>query len=201
MAVLKDGAHYSRSGYISKDPYEEEADAFASEFLMPWKLAGNLVRGGSGGFASIKSLADQCGSSLVASAIRYADVTEEKVAVVVSHLGAVEFMTASPAFRQLPGIDWLRRWDALPTRVSSARFGTDHAWVGKGSTFEADSHLTDWFPGAPRTPVREDVVGLGSYGRLLTVLVADYETGADGDEEVIEDDYIERWKEGRFRKR
>ena len=200
MAVLKDGAHYSRSGYISKDPYEEEADAFASEFLMPWKLVEALVKRGDGGFASIKSLADHCGSSLVASAIRYADVTEEQVAVVVSHLGSVEFMTASQAFRQLPGIDWLHRRDALPARVPSARFGTDRAWVSAGSTSEDGSYLTDWFPGAPRIAVREDVVGLGSYGRLLTVLVTDSETDADEDDEVVEDDYIERWKEGRFRK-
>ena len=201
LAILKNGAHYSWSGYISKDPYEEEADAFASEFLMPWKLVEALVKKGDGGFASIKSLADQCGSSLVASAIRYADVTEEQVAVVVSHLGSVEFMTASQPFRQLPGIDWLRRRDALPARVPSACVGTDRAWVSAGLTSEDGSYLNDWFPGAPRVAVREDVVGLGSYGRLLTVLVADCETEADEEDETIEDDYIKRWKEGRFRKK
>ncbi len=48
--------------------------------------------------------------------------------------------------------------------------------------------------------VREDVVGLGIYGWLLTVLGADCETDADDDDEVVEDDYIERWKRGQVSK-
>jgi hypothetical protein len=201
MALLKDGVHHSHSSYISKDPFEEEADAFASEFLMPWKLVESLLRGSDGGFASIQHLSDQCGSSLVASAIRYVEVTAEQVAAVVSYQGTVEFMTASPAFRQIPGIDWFHRRDSLPRQVPSACFANDHSWVNAGLISENGSLLRDWFPSAPPVEVREDIVGLGTYGRLLTVLMTDCECEGDEGDDALEDDYIERWKEGRFRKK
>jgi Zn-dependent peptidase ImmA (M78 family) len=109
MAVLKSGQHFSHAGYISRDHFEQEADWFATEFLMPWNLIESLVSQSKRGFSSIKNVADQCQSSLLASAIRYAEVTDESIAAVVSHRGTVEFMTASKSFRQIPGIEWLRR--------------------------------------------------------------------------------------------
>ena len=71
LAILGTGKHFSRSGYISNDRYEEEADAFATELLMPWKLIDPLIRArGGGGFGTIKAIADGSESSLLASAIR-----------------------------------------------------------------------------------------------------------------------------------
>lgn len=199
LAVLKDGTHFSHSGYISKDRFEEEADAFATEFLMPWKLVEPLLNGSKRGFGSIKNLADQCESSLLASAIRYTEVTDEKVAIVVSYQGTVEFMTASESFRQIHGIDWLRRGNSLPKGVPSARFASDDTWLNACLASEEGSYLCDWFSSAPRIDVEEDIVGLGSYQRLLTILITDCETEDDEEDEVANDDYIDRWKEGRFR--
>ena len=202
LALLADGKHFSYSGYISKDRFEVEADAFATEFLMPWKLIESVVHGSEAGLAAVKDLADQCESSLVASAIRYTEITEEKVAVIVSHRGIVEFMTASTPFRQIPGIEWLRRGDPLPGDTASSRFASARDWVGTGSTVEDGSRLHDWFSAAPRRDVREDVVGLGSYGRLLTVLSAEFDDKeSEEEEDEPEDDYIARWEEGRFRRK
>lgn len=201
FALLAEGIHHSRSGFISKDRYEQEADAFAAELLMPWGLISPLIRRAAPGFSAIKELSDACESSLVASAVRYCEVSEECVAAVVSHHGAVEFMTASQSFKQLPGINWLRRRDAVPVNVPTHRLGSDDDWIDSCEIALEGSVLNQWFPDCLRQDVEEDVVGLGSYGRTLTVLVTN-PSSEEEDEDVEEkDDYIERWKEGRLRPR
>jgi hypothetical protein len=51
----------------------------------------------------------------------------------------------------------------------------------------------------PDREVEEDIIGLGSYDRLLTVLVTE-DTDPEGeDDEEYQDDYIDRWKRGIFR--
>lgn len=201
LAILNTGKHFSRSGFISKDRFEEEADLFASELLMPWKLVEPIVKLGPGGFRTIQKLATACESSLVASAIRYAALTDECVAVVVSHLGAVDFMTASERFKQIPGIDWLHRRDALPPQVPSSQYSTDVDWIRACNVSEESGELSNWFPGVRSREVEEDVVGLGSYGRLLTVLLTEGTESEDKDRDEEEDGYIERWKKGLFRAR
>ncbi len=43
------------------------------------------------------------------------------------------------------------------------------------------------------------MVGLGSYERLLTVLMTEETESEDDDKEEDQDDYIDRWKQGIFR--
>lgn len=199
FAILGDGKHFSRSGYISKDRFEQEADGFATELLMPWKLIEPIIRARKGGFEVIKAISDNCKSSIVASAIRYAQVTRECVAVIVSHLGNVEFMTASDSFKGIHGLDWLRRRDSLPPAVPSKRLSADLEWIRSGAIAEEGGYLACWFPGVRDREVEEDVVGLGSYERLLTILMTE-ETALDEDEtDEEEDDYIGRWQKGVFR--
>lgn len=199
MAVLASGNHYSRSGYISKDRYEREADAFAAELLMPWSLVSSLIRKATPGFEGIKLLSESCESSLVAAAIRYCEVTDECVASVVSHQGTVEFMTASSSFKQLPGLDWLRKREQVPAEVPTYRLTTNLDWVRTGSISQEGSLLNQWFPNAAKQEMEEDVIGLGSYERTLTVLITDAVPEDNEEEEESGDSYIDRWKEGRFR--
>lgn len=198
-ALLGEGLHFSKSGFISPDVYEREADVFATEFLMPWKLIAPLVDRSVQGYPAITAISENCESSILASAIRYTAVANEPVAVIVSHEGEIEFMTASADFKQIPGIDWLRRGQPLPTSVPSAAYGTRENWILAGDAAEEGSLLSSWFPGAGRIEVEEDVVGLGGYGRLLTVLIADWQAENDEDEEEGGDDYIDRWNKGVFR--
>lgn len=48
---------------------------------------------------------------------------------------------------------------------------------------EGSSYLDDWFDGAPQVEVNEDVVGLGSYGKTLTVLFTDEDLEDEDDDE------------------
>jgi hypothetical protein len=59
--------------------------------------------------------------------------------------------------------------------------------------------LCDWFSDAGDGETEEDVIGLGSYERLLTVLLTEATEGDEKDSEEPQDDYIERWKRGIFR--
>jgi hypothetical protein len=49
------------------------------------------------------------------------------------------------------------------------------------------SYLDDWLDGAPQVEVNEDVVGLGSYGKTLTILFTD-EDLEDEDQDDEDDD-------------
>lgn len=198
--LLRGGQHFSQSGFISADPREREADLFATEFLMPWKLIEPTVHGSKRGFKAIKEVASQCESSIVASAIRFAEVSKESVAVIVSYQGTVEFMVASESFKGLPGIEWMNRGDRLPQRSPTYSFAANPEWVRECGVEEAGSTLTTWFSSAPNLEIEEDIVGLGGYGRLMTVLITEPHEEED-DEGSEDDDWIDRWRDGIFRDR
>lgn len=198
-ALLESGPHLSKSGFISQDRFEREADVFATEFLMPWKLIAPFLDRSNQGFPVIKSIADQCQSSIIASSIRYASVSKLPGAVIVSNNGVVEFMTASESFGYIPGVQWLRRGDPLPSSVPSALRAMEPEWIAHCSIIEEGSLLSNWFTSAPKIEVEEDIVGLGSYGRLLTVLITNWDEEDDIDDDEASDSYIERWGQGIFR--
>ena len=77
----------------------------------------------------------------------------------------------------------------------ATRLGSDILAVG--TTYEA-ARIKDWFGGDKKRSVTEEVLGLGTYGRTLTVLTADEIPDPDDDEED-DDDVRERWTP-RFRR-
>lgn len=79
-----DGIHEPKSGFISGDPLERQADSFASALLMPDNLFRKAVDGAGTGFSAIEKLAKQCKTSITSTAIRFAQFTDEAVAVIVS---------------------------------------------------------------------------------------------------------------------
>lgn len=55
-----DGLHESRSGFVSRDHHEEEADHFAAALLMPTTLFNKAMNDAGEGFAAIDRLASLC---------------------------------------------------------------------------------------------------------------------------------------------
>ena len=198
-ALLATGRHYSKSGYISNNHYEEEADTFAAELLMPWKLIEAEIRSKRPGFESIKTISENCQSSLLASTIKFCDHTSECVAAVVSYQGRVEFMSASESFKSIQGVTWLKRGDPLPSGTPSSARCLDDKWITTCDIAEDGSLLNAWFPGAPAIEAEEDIVGLGNYGRLLTILLAEWDPEEEDEEESKSDDWTDRWQKGYFR--
>jgi hypothetical protein len=189
------GTHASHSGFISDDPCEGEADLFAASLLMPSNLFLKALRRAGQGFPAIEQLAQQCVSSITATAIRYAEFAEDPVAVVVSIAGAVEYCCLSSAIRELTGITWLKRGDSVPRTATTARFQRDPENIANGRKIEGSSTLDEWLFGAPRVDMQEDVVGLGHYGKTLTVLFTE-EAIEPEDPDEPEDTY-EHWERRR----
>ncbi len=179
-AILGSGAHYSRSGFVSQDPFEREADCFAAELLMPrgWFLSA-MTNAGEG-FRAIEKLASLCKTSIVATAIRYSELTDAPMAVIISTGRSVDYCFMSGSLREYR-MKWLERGALVPKFTATEAFNRDAENIRHGRRRELESSLSSWFEGAPKMEMKEDVVGLGHYGKTLTVLFAD--EGADQDDE------------------
>ena len=109
-----DGLHCSKSGFVSHDRYERQADAFASALLMPEKLFAAAVDEAGQGFGAVEALASRCKTSITATAIRLATYTDEAVAVIVSSKDRVEYCFLSERLKDLKGLQWLKKGTCSP---------------------------------------------------------------------------------------
>lgn len=185
------GVHESRAQYTSKDRYEMEADGFAAGLLMPRHLFFPALERAGTGFSAILSLSCLCKTSLHATAIRYVQCTRELVAVVISEGNQIDHCFMSESLKAVSGIDWLRKREALPRDSATALFNQDPDNVWQAKRIEATTNLQHWFGGPRSLAISEDVVGLGSYGRTLTVL---YDIQIpDQEDEEDERALIESW--------
>ncbi len=191
------GVHESRAQFVSKDRYEMEADGFAAGLLMPRHLFVPALERAGLGLAAVESLAALCKTSLHASGIRFAQCTRDMVAVVVSSGNHIDHCFMSEALKGVSGIDRLRKRDLLPRSSPTYAFNQNAANVQRAVRIEETSNLQDWFGGGRRLAIDEDVIGLGSYGRTLTVL---YNINVpEPEEEENEAALIESWTP-RFRR-
>jgi Zn-dependent peptidase ImmA (M78 family) len=188
------GTHASRSGFVSDDPCEREADFFASSLLMPCDLFRKALRSAGEGFRAVQRLSDQCVTSITATAIRFAEFSDEAVAVIVSTNGVIDFCCLSPTLQEMRGITWIRQGDPIPATSTTARFSNNSQNVANSIKREGYSMLDEWMDGAPPVEVKEDVVGLGHYGKTLTLLFTSEDIEAD---EIEDYDSFERWQRRR----
>jgi hypothetical protein len=192
--------HQSESGFTSDDKYEREADSFAASLLMP-KLLFKAACGKSGqGLTAIETLADLCVTSLTATAIRYAKLCDDPVAVLCSKGNRVQFAFMSKPLQDLRGLTWIRKGSGLPAGTATASFNKDENNVLNGKRVVSTSTLDTWFDGGGTAELNEEIVGLGDYGKTLTVLSADSLPEPDevGESEEREDEDLlpsQRWRE------
>jgi Zn-dependent peptidase ImmA (M78 family) len=190
------GSHESRAGYSSGDKYESEADRFAGGFLMPRHLFFPALERAGNGLGAIEGLATLCKTSLHATAIRYAQCSRDPVAIVISQGATVDHCFMSEALMNIDGIDWLKKREGLPRNSATFAFNKDSANVLHSVRVEETSNLQHWFGGQRSTEINEDVVGLGRYGKTLTVLYgADIPDPEDEeDERSLFDSWTPRFK-------
>lgn len=192
-AVIPGGAgvHESRAGFASTDRYEIEADRFSAGFLMPRFLFFPALETSGKGLAAIETLAKLCKTSLHATAIRYTQCTRDPMAIVISVGARIDHCFMSDALKRTSGIDWLRKREAVPRTTPTYAFNQDAVNVAKAVRIEECSNLQQWFGGSRKLEISEDIVGLGRYGKTLTVLY-DIEL-PDAEEEEDEASLIESW--------
>lgn len=153
-----------------KNPFEIEADAFASELLLPTPLARPAVRLRSASIHGIQAVAEQFQTSLSCAAIRFAALTAEPMAVLLSHERTLEWVAFSDPLRDQA---WSRRrWKGewAPRGSATVRLGAKPDRIQAGEQDSETGLLASWFEGAPAVEAVEEALGLGSYGRVLTVL-------------------------------
>ncbi len=197
----KDGFHASHAGFVSGDSYELEADHFAAGLLMPSGLFKRSLNKVSVGLSAVETMADLCQTSLTATAIRYAELTSEAVAVIISTGQTIDYCFLSETMKSLPQLTWLRKGSPVPGSAETARMNADPGRVLRAERTDDEIDVMDWLGGTRSVTVTEEVVGLGRYGKTLTVLSSE-SIGRDGDEDEEEDEgnLIESWTP-RFRRR
>lgn len=187
----KGSIHKSSAGFVSGDSYEMEADHFASGLLMPDDLIQSIIQETLPGLSTVKKIAESCKTSLVSSAIRYASLSEDVVAVIISEGTKVAFCFLSQSMKSLPELSWPVKKSPVPAHSLTARFNKKTYLVTQAECKEDETDVRDWLIGSKSFQVKEEVQGLGAYGKTLTVL------SYSGDiEEIIndeEEELFESW--------
>lgn len=191
------GVHQSRADFRSTNRYETEADRFSAGLLMPRHLFAPAVAQAGQGFAAIETLAQLCKTSLHATAIRYTQCSPDPVAIVVSTGDRIDHCFMSDELKTLDGIDWIRKREAVPRGTATYAFNQDASSVVAGVRADGTSSLQHWFGGTYDVEVTEDIIGLGSYGRTLTVL---YKIELPDEEEREQDSAMRESWMPRFRR-
>lgn len=179
------GLHESRAGFQSKDPFEIEADQFAANLLMPRALFRQALATAGEGLGAVEHLATRCKTSLTATAIRMVEFTDEPMAIVMSdpNDGRVVFSCMSKGFREMPEVSFLCRGERVPRGTATDRFNGDPGRVLEADREEDTVDLRTWFGTGPKVQLIEEVIGLGSYSKTLTVLTIEDVDNLDEDED------------------
>lgn len=149
------------------------------------------------GLDAIKSLKELCGTSLTATAIRYAQRVAVPAAIVVSTGEKVDYCFMSDELKQYPNLTWLKKGMLLPSKTKTFAFNREANNVLSSKQTEADSDLGLWFQSDIEADIHEQIIGLGSYGKTLTVLNL---LNLPALEELIEDEELEESWTPRFRR-
>lgn len=166
----KNGVHQSKSGFVSDDVYEKQADNFAKELLMPEHLFKKTMNRSEVGLKAIEVLADTCKTSLTATAIRYCLFSDDPVAIIMSEGNKVHWCFMSEPLKAVPGLEWIRKGSLVPSGTHTASYNKKPENILNNVREEGWSNLNLWFEATPDIEMQEDIVGLGTYGRTLTVL-------------------------------
>lgn len=143
-------------------PAEIEANAFASELLMPKKLLGPRLQGAHLTIEFLRDLASKFNTTLTAAAVRVADETKDDCCVVFSEKNVVRWWRASQTsdFR-------------LPSKfpVSNESWAFDCMREPGRTTGTKQVESSVWITQRHRdAEVWEELVLLGEYGTVLTLL-------------------------------
>lgn len=137
--------HESRAGFGSGDQFELEADHFAAGLLMPSHLFASAAGRYPDGLEAIEGLAMECRTSLTASAIRYAELTEAAVAVILSHGSTVDYCIISSAIRRMKGYRNLKKASILPRNSLTRSFNQRAANILNAAEESDSTDLNIWF--------------------------------------------------------
>jgi hypothetical protein len=187
--------HESHAGYTSNDIYEREADSFAAGLLMPSEMFGKAIANLKDGMDAVISMAELCKTSLTATAIRYVQSTPCAAAAIVSIGNRVEYAFMSETLKHARNVEWIKPNQNLPTDCLTKDFNNDIGKVTSSTRNRGKTDLSDWFMGVSAEGW-EEIIGLGNYGKTLTVVSC---SNYPDEEEIEEEERIELSLTPRFR--
>ena len=164
------GRHRSKAGFGSGLDYELEADHFSSGLLMPSILTRRAFDCAGQGMDAIEAVAKRCITSFTATAIRYANLTDDAVAIIVSQDNAINYAFLSRTMKSLPQITWPSKGHPVPSGTVTANLiGAKDSPAGHVRE-EGECDISDWLGVELSEEAFEQAVKLGSYGKILTVI-------------------------------
>jgi len=197
----ENGVHESFSGFRSDNEFEKEADSFAAGLLMPSSMFSAAIEDTESGLEAIEDLSSLCITSLTATAIRYVNFADYPVAIVVSTGLYTDICSMSDSFKTLRDLEWLKKGQPVPQSSHTYGFNQSKKRIIEADRTEGISKLQNWFGTGPKWDLIEEVLGLGRYGKTLSVLrpIIPEQEEEDEEEQEFERDLIESWTP-RFRK-
>lgn len=181
------GVHNSEAGFVSRNQYEMEADIFAANLLMPDYLFDSAMNKVGDGLEGIMKLADLCQTSRLSTAIKVSERIDLPVAIIVSQQETVEFCFMSKSFKNFENLEWLKKGQPLPHGVLTRNFNYQKNNIYSASKDSAEIDLRDWFETGPSVSATEEVLGLGKYGKTLTVITAhEFAEDLEAEEDIEE---------------
>ncbi|GHT78488.1 hypothetical protein FACS1894130_05150 [Spirochaetia bacterium] len=164
------GIHESCAGFISQNQYEREADTFAASLLMPEDLFKDKMKEFGTGFEGIEAMAKVCNTSLTATAIRYVELSNYKIAVIVSTNGIVDYCCFSNSVFDLKDIEKPKKGDKIPRGTKTELLAANPGLVSGGERLYGETDFRDWLDSKKPKEAAEEAIGLGKYGKVLTVI-------------------------------
>jgi Zn-dependent peptidase ImmA (M78 family) len=170
--LLNGDIHKSKAGSFSSDPYEKEADYFAAELLMPEPLFSSAIKGIDHGLTGIEHLSNLCRTSLTTTAIQYAKYCAIPTAIICSSGTIIDFCFLSSSMKEIIGSQWLKG-QPLPIGSLTEKFNSDSSNISDSQRKTTITNIRDWFGGKHDIDICEEIIGLGTYGKTLTVLTTE----------------------------
>ena len=184
-------SHVHGGEFTSDADHERQADAFASELLMPKLDCLKLLKGipaDDDGLPAILALREACQVSIHAAANRYIDLVERPTALIVSQDGQVQYCARSKELKDRHGgrVANIAKGSSLPPHSLAARMTATEVAACVRPT-PTEDRWDAWFDGAGRGDIQQEVLALGTYGKVITVLT-DNAWDVDGDDDGDHDE-------------
>lgn len=151
-----------------RNPSDEvEANQFASELLLPEKLLKPILHTYKPEFESLDELSDDCGTSLTATAIKFASLTDDCCVLIATSDNKIKWFQKSPSF---PYEYYIGKGKSISYGTLTASYSLE------GVLKEPDTqkvHATYWFSGRGidnAATLIESCVPMPYYGVVLTML-------------------------------
>lgn len=167
------GIHHSRAGFNSGDKYELEADRFAAALLMPENLFNKEMNKTKEGLDAVVILSKQCLTSLEATAIRYIQKTSIPAVVIRSQNNKIDYCFMSNSMKDFGNFTWIKKGDVVPTETETFHFNKDKDKISLSQKESNETDIQNWFDIEQSIPALEEIIGLGKYGKILTIITSE----------------------------